>query len=66
MSDQHDNPLKGDKRTDETMMISSDNLSDIVDQAKGATTPATPPAQPAPAAVVVLVVAVALVVVLAG
>lgn len=30
-----DDPFKGDKRTDETVMISSGDLSDIVDQAKG-------------------------------
>lgn len=34
-----DDPFKGDKRTDETVMISSNDLSGIVDQAKGGDQP---------------------------
>lgn len=35
-------PFHGDKRTDETVMISSENLSDLVAQAKSAPDAAAP------------------------
>ena len=50
---QSGDPFKADKRKDETVMLSQDNLADIVSQAKGgdAESPAEPPtAEPAPAA----------------
>ncbi|MCC5951550.1 MAG: hypothetical protein JJU45_05590 [Acidimicrobiia bacterium] len=46
---QSDDPFKADKRKDETVMLSQDNLADIVSQAKGGDAPADAPAQPASA-----------------
>lgn len=43
---QSDDPFKADKRKDETVMLSQDNLADIVSEAKGGAAPA--PAQPQP------------------
>jgi len=70
-----DDPFKVDKRTDETVMISSDNLSDLVAQATTGAAPAEP-AEPAAgsaaakdgpntAVLVAVAVAVAVVVIIA-
>jgi hypothetical protein len=44
-------PSKEQRRADETVMIGSDNLEDLVSQAKEPAQPAAQPAAPQPAAV---------------